>query len=119
MNQWSDYDKPPAMRPGVGVDASLIGNRKQAPAEWTGPALDEGCQDWSGPSPLVGENVVRWRFLSDPHGGVNFMQCIDADGRVFVTSMHITTAGHTGRGRAQKTQGRMAQLRAWFRQRRQ
>lgn len=56
--------------------------------------MDEGRQHWSGPSPMVKENVVRWRFLDEPHGGINFIQCVDSDGRVSTDSIHITTADH-------------------------
>jgi len=50
MNQWSDYDRPPAMRPGV-----------------EGPTVRP-----------MNERVVRWRGIDDQHSGRVFMTSTDA-----------------------------------------
>lgn len=110
MADWRDYDRPPAMRPGVGIDPALICNRPQEPEEWLGPPLVTGRQVWSGPSYLVGKDIVLWRFIHEPHGGFNCVQCIDGDGRVRMGSIHINVKGHS-RQQEPQAAGSFARLR--------
>ena len=63
-------------------------------------------------SPGTGPGGVRWRFLHTPRGGMNEIECEQADGLRFLGSIHITTAEHRNWGRTPTT--KQTKPRKWW-----
>lgn len=88
MDKWAKYDQPTYARAKLAIDPMLT-------------SADDGptaAGEWQS-SRVAGLGVVRWRFLHPPIGGMNEIECEQADGLRFLGSIHITTAEHRNWGR--------------------
>jgi len=101
MDKWAKYDQPTYARTKFAIDPS------PAPVEDVQTTVGE----WQT-APLAGPKVVRWRFLRTPIGGMNEIECEQADGLRYRGMIHITTVEHRSWGRTPTA--KQAKPRKWW-----